>query len=305
MRTQNVPKLGVGINYHPRLHHAVQALTDHIDYLEVSPDVLCDEKLSSRGRYLELNESMVSDLHLLAQDIPVVVHGLGLSIASASGWNQQYLEMLESFLNSQPAQWHSEHLGFTLVKDEQGREQHAGVLLPVNFTEEALNILVPRVQRVQELIPLPFLLENTTAYLPELQGSRWDEVGFLNELTSRSGCGLILDLYNFYCNAMNFGFDPYSALAALDFSVVQEVHIAGGMIHRGFHLDVHSDVVTEDVWQLLQWALPKIPNLGGITFEILEQSLLYLSEDQIASQLERAHTLWLDYLANNKQVVGL
>jgi uncharacterized protein len=140
---------------------------------------------------------------------------------------------------------------------------------------------------------VPFLLENLTYYLPGLptQGGR-DEVAFLNDLTGRSGCGLLLDLYNFHCNAVNFGFDPRQALSRLRLDRVVEVHLAGGATHDGFLLDVHSDVVPEPVWDLFEWVTPRLPHLAGVVYELLEQALPIVGVDGIRRQLERVHHIW-------------
>lgn len=288
MNMNTIHNLGVGLNYHPRFYSMIEKNLDHIDFIEVSPDVLCEEKFVNQKRYFAFNELQLHQLKKITKKKPVVVHGLGLSIGSASGWNEQYLEMLQIYLHDQTVVWHSEHLGFTLIDDEIGRELHAGMILPLPFTEEALNLLIPRIKKVQELIDYPFLLENTTYYLPEYAGIQWDEVDFLNELTQRSGCGLILDLYNFYCNAVNFGFDPYVALNKLDMDSVIEIHLAGGSTHKGFQLDVHSDLVAQEIWRLLEWVLPRAQNLKAVTYELLAQSLDYISEQEVVNQLKTA-----------------
>jgi uncharacterized protein (UPF0276 family) len=106
---------------------------------------------------------------------------------------------------------------------------HVGVQLPLPFTEEALAVVAPRATALTARYGVPFLLENTTYYLPGLltDGGR-DEVAFLNDLTERSGCGLLLDLYNLHCNAVNFGFDAVEALSRLRLDRVVEIHVAGG-----------------------------------------------------------------------------
>ncbi len=222
-----------------------------------------------------------------------MVHGLGLSIGSVSGWNEAYLHILDTFHARCPFPWHSEHLGFLTTTYPDGRPLHAGMPLPLPFSVEALDLLVPRVRALRERYPVPFLLENLTYYLPGLpaDGGR-DEVAFLNDLTERSGCGLLLDLYNFHCNAVNFRFDAREALSRLRLDRVVEVHLAGGSTHDGFLLDVHSAAVPEPVWELLEWLAPRLPNLAGIVYELMEQALPLVGAAGVRTQLARARRIW-------------
>jgi uncharacterized protein (UPF0276 family) len=221
------------------------------------------------------------------------VHGLGLSIGTVAGWNDDYVHILDTLHQQQPFLWHSEHLGFLLATTSHGRRLHAGVQLPLPFTEEALMVVAPRAAALTARYGVPFLLENTTYYLPGLlaDGGR-DEVAFLNDLTERSGCGLLLDLYNLHCNAVNLGFDALEALSRLRLDRVVEIHVAGGTTSDGFLMDVHSDVVPEAVWTLLEWIVPRAPHLAGIVYELLDQALPIVGAAGIRRQLERLYNIW-------------
>lgn len=288
------PRLGVGFTYQHELQEAIAQHQELIDFLEITPDLLCQELDVNDERILEYHPGRLHAALDCAERFPVVAHGLSLSIGSTSGWNESYLRILDALHAVRPFAWHSEHLGFMLTTDPaSGQPAQTGIPLPLPFTEESLDLLVPRAQSLGGRYPAPFLLENTTYYLPNLpaDGGR-DEVAFLNDLTERSGCGLLLDLYNFYCNAVNFGFDPYAALTRLRLDRVVEIHLAGGATHDGFMLDVHSNVVPEPVWQLLEWVMPRAPNLSGIVYELLEQALPLVGLEGIRRQLERAHEAW-------------
>jgi len=306
LRLQSLPKLGVGINYHWDFQDLIRRHLDTIDYIEVSPDILCEEFIGEDenkkdARRFRLDQKKLGDVLALGELRNVTVHGLGLSIGSASGWNSGYLTLLNQFAQHQPFAWHSEHLGFTLVQTPDGMEEHAGLLLPMPFTQDALDLLCPRIEHLCARYSAPFLIENTTYYIPSFSGTdgQWDEIDFLNQLLTRTHCGLLLDLYNFYCNAINFGFDPYAALSRLQLDRVVEIHVAGGVTHEGFLLDVHSSEVPEPVWELLEWILPKLPNLCAMTYEALEQTLPLMGEEKIIAQLKRCKMLWEFYLQSS------
>jgi uncharacterized protein (UPF0276 family) len=266
---------------------------DRLDFFEVSPDVLCRERLDGGARVLEYDTRLFEDMLRGTADRPLVVHGLGLSIGSASGWNEGYLHVLDALAARRSFAWHSEHLAFLLTTSPDGTPMHTGVPLPVPFTDEALELIVPRAEALNERYDRPFLLENFTYYLPDLpaDGGR-DEVAFLNALTEHSGCGLLLDLYNFHCNATNLGFDPYEALARLRLDRVVEIHVAGGAAHGGFLTDVHSREVPPPVWDLVDWVVPRAPHLAGILYEVLEEAVPVVGVDLICRQLERARESW-------------
>lgn len=284
---------GIGFSHQPGLKQAIGAGWDLIDFIELSPDTLCVERIQNGQRKLVYNPALLNEVLECAESRALVVHGLGLSIGSATGWNEDYLRILDELHELKPFAWHSEHLAFLLTKTIDGQPLHTGVPLPIPFTDEALEMLVPRAAALNTRYAVPFLLENFTYYLPGLPTEHnRDEVAFLNALTEQSGCGLLLDLYNFYCNAINFGFDPFAALSRLRLDRVIEIHIAGGATHEGLLTDVHSQVVPETVWRLLEWIVPQTPNLSGIVYEVLEQAFHLVGVKAICGQLERAHAIW-------------
>jgi uncharacterized protein len=285
-------RLGVGLTYQRGLRPVFAECPGLIDFFEVSPDLLCREH-GPEGGALRLDPKLLAEALDCCAGRPVVVHGLGLSIGSAAGWNEGYLTALDRFHSRRAFAWHSEHLGFLTAAGPGGRPLHAGVPLPLPFTEEALDLLAPRAAALGRRYGVPFLIENLTYYLPGLpaDGGR-DEVAFLNDLAERSGCGLLLDLYNFHCNAVNFDFDPFEALGRLRLDRVAEVHLAGGAARDGFLLDVHSDAVPEPVWALFEWVAPRAPRLAGVVYELMEQALKVVGVDGVRRQLERVRQVW-------------
>jgi len=283
-------RLGVGLTYQRGLASAIVECAHLIDFFEISPDLVCRERGLDGRAVLELRPGPLAETLAATKNRPSVVHGLSLSIGSASGWNDSYVSVLDAFHDLRPFRWHSEHLGFMFASDPNGRLFPTGVPLPVPFTREAVELIAPRAAALAKRYGVPFLLENLTYYLPELPcDSEWDEIVFLNEFADQSGCGLLLDLYNFHCNAVNFGFDPRTALNRLRLDRVIEVHLAGGATHDGFVLDVHSDLIPEPVWELFQWIAPRLPHLSGVVYELLEQALPIVGTNGVRSQLERIH----------------
>lgn len=285
--------LGVGFTWQPNVRTALGRGWELLDFVEVSPDVLCRETITNGSRQLAYQSELLHEALMTATELPIVIHGLGLSIGSTSGWSEEYLRILDEFAQHQSFRWHSEHLAFLLTTLPDGTPLHTGIPLPLPFTEEAVELVAPRARALCERYGVAFLLENLTYYLPGLPTEHeWDEIAFLNELTARSGCGLLLDLYNFYCNAINFGFDPLEALARLRMESVIEIHLAGGASHEGFLTDIHTREVPEPVWDLLEWVAPRTPNLAGIVYEVMEPALPLLGAERLTAQLARVRQIW-------------
>jgi len=138
---------------------------------------------------------------------------------------------------------------------------HANDLLPLPFTEEALAHVIARVQRVQERLRRPILLENVSSYL-EYVASAMPEWEFLAEVARRSGCGILLDVNNIFVSAHNHGFDAMRYLQAIPRHAVEEIHLAGftrKAIGGGAEIliDTHSAPVADAVWALYAAALAR------------------------------------------------
>ena len=67
-----------------------------------------------------------------------------------------------------------------------------------------------------------------------------------------------------------------------------EIHVAGGSWRDGFWMDAHDGRVPEPVWKLLEYVLPKAPNVRGVVFELLEEHAVRLGTSTIKDELRRA-----------------
>jgi uncharacterized protein len=174
------------------------------------------------------------ELRAITASATMIVHGVGLSIGSHDGWCERYLHLLDQLFEQVEIAWHSEHLAYTMVDGEI-----LGTMLTLPRTEKVLNMVCDRITTLQQRYHAPFLLEHAISLLPEFEGD-YSQAGFLNALTERTGCGLILDAYNLECDAYNQSLDIASFLAELRLEHVREIHLANGVNYHGFQLDVHS-----------------------------------------------------------------
>lgn len=248
-----------------------------VDYLEVAPDSIA----LSRNGYSSLRPELLDQLASIPAHTGLLVHGIGLSIGTADGWNSSYIRLLDEFFSRFTPRWHSEHLGYTHVAGE-----NLDTMLALPRTEEMLDLLCERIRILQERYKVPFLVEHIIHLLPDAP-AEYTPAGFLNAVTSRTGCGLILDAYNLQCDAHNFGFDIPSFLDELNLEPVREMHLAGGFEHHGFQLDIHSQPTADSTIALARQILPRCPNLEVVTWELLKEAAPSLGPSGVCSELER------------------
>jgi uncharacterized protein len=182
---------------------------------------------------------------------PLSLHGVGLSLGSADALDARHLEKLARLADRFEPALVSEHLCWSSFA---GR--HANDLLPLPFTDEALDHVVARVEAVQERLRRAILVENVSSYLTFAQSDipEWE---FVAEVARRSGCGVLLDVNNIWVNACNHGFDAARYLEAIDPRTVGEIHLAGFDRIGGRLVDTHGTRVANEVWALYRAAIAR------------------------------------------------
>lgn len=261
------------------LLHRMQPL---IDFVEATPDTLARK----RDGHAVIPGETIEALQRIAATKAVLVHGVGLSIGSHDDWSADYLMLLDQLFDAVPIRWHSEHLGYTRVDGLP-----LGTMLTLPRTEEALDLVCRRIDAIQRRYPAPFLIENVVGILPE-PPSHYRPARFLNEITRRTGCGLVLDVYNLECDARNQRLDLPAFFDELDFRPVRELHIANGVERDGVLLDVHSRRTREETRQLLDHVLHRAPNVEVVIYELLPQAVQTQGHDAIVSELELLRERW-------------
>jgi uncharacterized protein (UPF0276 family) len=178
--------------------------------------------------------------------------------------------------------WHSEHLGYTRVDG-----QHLGIMLALPRTEQALDLVCERVLRLQSMFGIPFLLENIVHVVPPYPEG-YSPAGFLNAIAARTGCGLLLDIYNLECDAHNHGLDVGAFLDELNGSAVCELHLACGVERNGFLLDVHSRLTRPCTVTLAQYTLANVaPQTELAVYEFMPEAVPGLGRQSIGCELAR------------------
>lgn len=287
-----IAPLGVGVLYVPSLPSFLREHVEALDYLAIVPDRFwADDGPGAGQRYREL-ERQVELIDWVAERRPIVAHSVGLSIGSADLFDEAHVEQVARWHERYRFPWHSDHLSFNRLPGVDAHSELAGIAIPVPYDRDVLDMIAERAERVRAMVPAPFILENNVYYV-DLPDQEMTEPEFLNALSARSGCGLLLDIHNVHVNAVNHGFDARDFLGAIDLSRVVEVHVAGGSEMGGMYTDSHAGPVAGPVWELLDEVVAGAPNLCGITFEFEDGYLPALGGGSgVLRELDRAREAW-------------
>lgn len=284
---------GLGLAFNPALADFVTAHRGALDYLEISPERFWHDRgpalKQSAGRYCEIPEA-VAQLEAARGDLPLVAHGVGLSIATDGPLDRGHIEQMARWRDRYGFAWFSEHLAWFRLGPQDGW-RGVGTMLPPVYDAETLEDLVPKLQTVCAVLGIEVLVENAVDYTPVAQAG-CSEAAFLTRLTERTPARLLLDLHNLYTNAVNHGAEAADLVGALDLRRVHELHIAGGEPLHGFWTDSHSGRCPEPVWMLLEQALRRPNAVRAITFEIDESYVARLGPAALLEQLGRARSIW-------------
>lgn len=263
MSTTPADAVPVGIGWrHPHYGELLEALPP-LDFIEVH-----SENFFAEGG------AALAVLRQGREHYPVSLHGVGLALGSAVGMDDWHLDQLARLVDKIDPVRVSDHACFARghMSDATGQPVHAVDLLPIPFNSTALDVLCTNVQRVQDRLKRQLLVENLSAYV-SFSSSDQHEPDFLNALTQRTGCGLLVDVNNIYVNALNEQLagrcpDPLTAcLKWIDIitpASVGELHLAGHINTGDMVIDDHGSRVCHAVWQIYRHAQTRFGNLPAL-----------------------------------------
>ena len=264
------PRLGFGLGL--RTQHFEDALSGEprVDWWEV----ITENFLVAGG-----NPRRV--LREVCQRWPVMLHGVSLSIGSVDPVDDDYLGRLAALADEVDPPVVSDHLCWTALG---GHSSHD--LWPLPYTEEALDLVVHKVGRVQDRLGRRILLENPSSYVTFVASSI-SEAEFLAEVARRADCGILLDVNNIYVSSTNHGWDPEAYLAAIPPERVGQIHLAGHSDHGTHLLDTHDHPVCAAVWDLYGKAIARF----GLVSSMIERDDHIPPLDELLVELDRAREI--------------
>jgi hypothetical protein len=232
---------GIGLRF-PH-HDLVMSDRPDIGWFEVHPENYLGEGVAAES------------LETIRADYPLSLHATGLSLGSADGVDAQHLAAIAALCRRIEPGLVSDHLSWSAASG-----LHLPDLLPLPYTDEALDIFARNIGRVQDALGRAILIENPSVYLAFAE-AEMDEAGFLGRLVSRTGCGLLLDVNNIVVSAVNLGEDPRARLDAILDAVpahaIGEIHLAGHAVRTlpdgtVLRIDDHGSPVSPEVWTLFE-----------------------------------------------------
>src|SRR5215468_5622488 len=242
--------LGTGIGLRAPHVEEIVATRPSLPWLEVHA-----ENYMTGGRAM-------ATLEKIRRDLPVSLHGVGLSLGSAGRLDARHLDRLRTLVDQVEPCFVSEHLAWSAIDGT-----YLNHLLPLPYTDETLHVFAEHVREVQEVLGRRLLIENPSGYL-RFRHSSIPEAEFIAEILQRTGCGLLCDVNNVFVTATNLGLDPVGYLDTLPRDAVGEIHLAGHSKNdvdgHTILIDDHGSRVVPDVWRLYAHALRRfgpIPTL--------------------------------------------
>ena len=222
-------------------------------------------------------------LEQLRRERPLSLHGVGLSLGSASEPDADHLAALKRLVDRFEPALVSEHLAWSRIDGRSFPD-----LLPLPRTNESLACLSANIGRVQDALGRQILIENPTHYLP-LDQHRWSEASFLRELARRSGCELLIDVNNVAVGANNIGFDAAGWLSEIPAKLIGEVHLAGHSLDADGELliDSHDEPVGDIVWNLYEGLIARV----GARPTLIERDGNIPPFAELMAERDRAQTL--------------
>lgn len=264
------PSLGFGLGLRIDHYQTVLDTRPAVDWFEV----ITENYLVPGGKPLHF-------LRRIREHYPMVMHGVSMSIGSADSLNRDYLQQVKQLAADLEPAWISDHLCWTQAG---GTNTHD--LMPLPYTEEALDHVVQRVKQVQDILDRRLLLENVSSYVTYTD-SCMNEWQFLAEIARRADCLILLDINNIFVSAFNHGFDPLDYINAIPIDRVQQFHLAGHSNMGHYIIDTHDHPVIDSVWDLYRKAVRRF----GEVSTMIERDDFIPPFDELFAELQVARRI--------------
>lgn len=263
-------KTQIGLGFRPQLKSEIFLHQKEIDFLEITAD-----------HYLDATAQKLAELELLKKHFPLIPHGLNLSLGSAEGIDEGYLEKFAQLVENIQPEWFSDHICWT-----KSGGVDIGHLSPVPFTNESLKVLIRNISKVKNRIKTPLILENIT-YMFRYPFAEMDEAEFLSRLLNETDCGLLLDVTNLYINSINHQFDWRKYLDNIPLERVVQLHFVGGHQHKNYLIDSHSYQTPNEIWEVFR----EVCLRANVKGAILERDGNFPPFAEILKELQTARDL--------------
>ncbi len=246
--TYLVNDAGIGLR-RPLLNAFVTSPPDSVSFYEVAPE-----------NWINIGGKYGREFRAMTERHNFVCHGLSLSLGSTDPLDENFVLAVKGFMAEHGMKLYSEHLSYC------SKDGHLYDLMPIPFTEEAVNHVVNRIKRVQDILEQRIAIENVSYYAAP--GQEMEEIEFFNAVVNQADCDILLDVNNVYVNSVNHGYDAEEFLKAMPGHRIAYAHIAGHYVEaEDFLVDTHGADIVDPVWKLLG----KAYELFGVFPTLLER----------------------------------
>jgi uncharacterized protein (UPF0276 family) len=252
---------------------------DNVDFYEIVPE-----------NWIRFGGQHSKQLRALTEKFPFVSHGLSLSIGSPDPLDLGFVRDVRDFLKQHQIKIYTEHLTYC---SDGG---HLYDLMPIPFTEEAVDYVADRIIQVQDILGEQIAIENASYYAAP--GKEMEEIEFINAVIKKADCQLLIDINNIYVNSVNHQYDAVEFLKSLPGDRISYAHIAGHYHEsEDIIIDSHGTKVIDPVWQLLGTAyehfgvfptlLERDLNIPPLAELLEEVDLIHQAQSKHASHKEK------------------
>ena len=284
LETLGSPQVGLGIR--PELFSAVRSEHPELAFFEAHSENYFGDSIN-RDYLIEL-----------AQDYPVSLHGVALSLGRADGLDPKHLSELRRLVDAVDPLFVSDHLAWSAYQ-----HQHLPDLLPLPLNAQSFKLVSDHIKAMQDAVGRQVLIENPSNYAL-FNAAQLSEPEFLNNLAHDTGCGLLLDVNNVYVSASNTGADPHNYIQNIDSAAIKEYHLAGYTpVTRVFNgeptqilIDTHNQAIHDPVWDLFSKTL----DCHGSRPTLVEWDSDYPPLDVLLGECCKANKQLLEVVERNK-----
>ena len=236
----------------------------NVDFMEVAPE-----------NWINLGGRFGKQFREMTEAYPFVLHGLSLSLGGPAPIDVELVKSIKTFMDEHNIQVYTEHLSYC------SDDGHLYDLMPIPFTEEAVDYVVKRIHQVQDILERPMGIENVSYYAAP--GQEMAEIEFLTQVLNRADCGLLLDVNNIYVNSVNHGYDAQQFLKRMPGERVMYMHVAGHYNEaEDLIVDTHGADVIDPVWKLLETSYQAF----GVKPTLLERDFNIPSVDHLLKEVD-------------------
>ena len=224
----------------------------------------------------------------LKRECPIFLHATTLGIGSDALCAPKSLEKMREVIDWVKPEILSAHIAFN-----RAARTSVDDLLPLERSQEALELIVSRSKQLTRYFEQELVLENISAYVH--YKNDMSESAFLNAL-AQQGVPLLLDVNNLFVNQTNgLNCDARLCIDTLPKDSVREIHIAGAAPFGDALIDAHDRAPSESVMALAARAQSRFEH-ASLTLEWDQnpppiEELLVLARRKCVAREDRLNAL--------------